>query len=80
MEKSEKYKKAEKEIEEIAPVFTLALLIGVFGSAYMQILGYDMIEGTGFLFYICVLVFIVFCFLYVRKCKKHNQVAGSTST
>lgn len=80
MEKTEKYKKAEKELEELAPSFTLALMIYCVGGMYMQILRFDNIAGTGFIFLLCVILYIIFCFLYVRKHKAHNQVANSNAT
>lgn len=73
-------KEAKKELDRLMPPFTVALIIGVLGSAYMQILKQDMVEGTGFVFFICVIVYLIFCFLYEHKHKAHNPEANLSVT
>lgn len=76
MQKSEKYKKAEKDAEELLPVFTVALIIWFLMGFYSSVLKDNSILA-GIMFYMGIMVFVVFCFLYEHKRKKHNLKANS---
>lgn len=72
-QKSEKYKQAEKELEQFLPVFTFALFIFAFDHMFFEILKLNDAPYGGLFFFAEVMIFIGFCYLVLHKHKVQKK-------
>lgn len=66
----------DKKMKEDLPPVTIAIMIYVLGGVYMQVLKLE--SSTSFFWVLCIYIFTIFCFLFVRKHRKCNQLVNLT--